>query len=348
MTSSPLVSLLVPTHNSARTVADAIQSCVSQTFKDLEILVYDEASRDNTRENIAGFATRDPRIRVLTSDTNSGPLMAWRKLLHEARGRWCAFVFSDDLLLPTYVEKLLGALQKHPSDLLATCNAWVDYLPEEQGNSNEPLPPYQPTARRHPMHHFPDARVKGDEYALGIFASVFPVTQMCSLFDTKAGREIFDRYIQIENPYGFDYSRMAYGNDVSFLSEFGLRSGELMLIGEPLTVLRSTPGSMTVTLRTRNIWQYWLQYIFAFRSAWIRCRDLSPRMDAVVQAADDRVNFCDTFYWLKQCRWPRECNPIKILRAIWFIVRHDHHINKGASPATMRTWVERKYRKRAG
>jgi len=348
MSQSPPVSLLIPTFNSARTVTAAVQSCVDQTFKDIEILIYDEACRDKTREIINGFAARDPRIRVMTSDTNSGPLMAWRKLLHEARGRYCAFVFADDLLMPTYVEKMYGALQKHPSDLLATCNAWVDYLPEEKGNSDEPLPAYQPTPRRHAMHDFPDARVKGDEYALGIFAFVFPVSQMCSLFDTKVGREVFDHFIHIENPYGFDYSRMAYGNDVSFLSEFGLRSKELCLIGEPLTVLRSTPGSMTVTLRTKNKWQYWLQYIFAFRSAWMKCRHLSPRMDAVIQVADDRVHFCDTFYWLTQCRWPRECNPFKILRAIWFLVRHDHHFNKKASPATMRAWVESHDRRRAG
>ena len=246
MTQSPPVSLLIPTFNSARTVTAAVQSCVDQTFKDIEILIYDEACRDKTREIINGFAARDPRIRVMTSDTNSGPLMAWRKLLHEARGRYCAFVFADDLLMPTYVEKLYGALQKHPSDLLATCNAWVDYLPDEDGSSNEPLPPYQPTTRRHPMHDFQDARVKGDVYALGIFAFVFPVSQMCSLFDTKVGREVFQFRVEPDcsvpcAPDAYHYRAWEFGVDWVAIAKVGVQDDDYVahLVPMPLGFVRT-------------------------------------------------------------------------------------------------------------
>src|SRR5690349_12901743 len=117
MSAAPLVSLLIPTHNNARTIAETIESCLRQTFRDLEILIYDEESKDGTLDIINGFAAKDSRIRVMTSSTNSGPLRAWRKLLHEARGRYATFVWSDDLLLPRYVETLAGVLQKHPNDL---------------------------------------------------------------------------------------------------------------------------------------------------------------------------------------------------------------------------------------
>jgi glycosyltransferase involved in cell wall biosynthesis len=305
MASSPPVSLLVPTHNSARTVADAIQSCVSQTFKDLEILIYDEASRDNTREIIAGFAARDPRIRVMTNDTNSGPLLAWRKLLHEARGRWCTFVWADDLILPRYVETLAGVLQKNPADLMAGCNAYRYRMPEDSAPPATPVKWDQPGSDWELLNTFPTARVKGDEYALGIFAKIYPVTQICNLFDTATARQVFDHYINIENPYDFDFSRHAYGNDVAFLSEMGLRSKELAQIGEPLVIARATPGSLTERIWNTDRWRYWLQYSWAFRYAWMRCRDLSPRMNALIQAADDRVHFCDFFYSLKRRQWPR-------------------------------------------
>jgi glycosyltransferase involved in cell wall biosynthesis len=342
MPAAPLVSLLIPTHNNARTIGETVQSCLRQTFRDVEILIYDEESRDGTLEILNGLAAKDSRIRLMTSPTNSGPLRAWRKLLHEARGRYATFVWSDDLLLPRYVEVLTGVLQKHPKDLLAGCNAYRYYLPDDPNVPVEPANLDHPNASWELLNEaYPTTRLKGDTYALGIFAKLFPVTQMCNLFDTQAGREVFDHYIQIENPYGFDYSRAAYGNDVAFLSELGLRSGELVQVGEPLVVARSTPGSLTERLIHKNRWQYWLQYTYAFYAGWSQCRALSPRMPALIRAAEARVQFCDVFYALKKRSLPRGGNPFKIARALWFIFRQDRHVNKKASPATLESWLDR-------
>jgi glycosyltransferase involved in cell wall biosynthesis len=342
MPSSPLVSLLIPTHNNARTISETVESCVRQTFRDLEILIYDEESADGTLEIIRAFAARDPRVRLMTSPTNSGPLRAWRKLLHEARGRYATFVWSDDLLMPRYVETLAGMLEKHPNDLLAGCNAYRYYLPDDPQTPVPPANLEQPHPEWELLNEpYPTSRLKGDAYALGIFAKLFPVTQMCNLFQTQAAKEVFDHYIQIENPYGFDYSRLAYGNDVAFLSELGLRSGELMQVGEPLVVARSTPGSLTERLINKNRWQYWLQYTYAFYAAWSQCQKFSPRMTTLVRAAQDRVQFCQFFYALKARRWPFGCNPFRMARAVWFIAREDRHVNKKASPATIEAWLQR-------
>jgi hypothetical protein len=189
------------------------------------------------------------------------------------------------------------------------------------------------------LHDFPTTRLRGDAYALGILAAVFPVSQICSLFDTAAAREVFDHYIEFENPYGFDYSRRAYGNDVSFLSELALRSGEVTQVGEPLVVCRASPDSMTVNARRDHLWQYWLQYVWAIRSAWTRCRGLSPRMETLIRVADGRVHLCDTFYSLQRKRWPRHGNPAKIVSAMWFLLRHDRRLNRRVSPATIQAWL---------
>lgn len=333
----PLVSLLIPTYNSALTVADSIASCCNQTYQNLEILIYDEASKDNTREIIQQAVARDPRIRVITSEENSGPVRAWRKLLHQARGKYSTFVWSDDLILPRYVETLVKVLQENPSHLIASCNAYSETIPEAAAKLDSAVK--VGAESRQLLHDFPTVKVKGDEYALGILAAVFPVSQICSLFDTNAAKEVFDHYIQFENPYGFDFSRRAYGNDVSFLSELGLRSGELIVTGEPLVSCRASPDSMTVNARRDHRWQYWLQYVWAIRFAWTRCKNLSPRMETLIRVVDDRVSFCDTFYSLRKGKWPREFNPIKLLRAVWFLLRHDRRKNPNVSPATIKAWL---------
>jgi glycosyltransferase involved in cell wall biosynthesis len=340
MSAAPQVSLLIPTHNNARTIAETIESCTRQTFRDLEILIYDEESRDATRDIINAAAARDPRIRVMTSETNSGPLMAWRKMLYEARGRYCTWVWSDDLILPRYVEVLHGVLEKNPSHLLAGCNAYRYYYPTDpnipvpKANLDQPDPSWELL-----NDLYPTAKLKGDAYALGIFAKVYPVTQMCNLFRTDAVKQVFDSYIHIENPYGFDYSRAAYGNDVGFLSELGLRSGELVQVGDPLVVARSTPTSLTERLIKKDRWQYWLQYTWSFYRGWSRCRALSPRMDTLIQLALDRVNFCNIPYSLKNRLWPKQANPFRATRAFWFILGHDRHFKKDAGPDSMEAYL---------
>lgn len=335
---SPTVSLLIPTFNNGDTVAQSIVSCMEQTFDDLEILIYDEASKDNTREVLTEAAQRDKRIRVMMSEENSGPVLAWRKLLHAARGQWSTFVWSDDLLTPRYLEKLLAVLKENPTHLLAGCNSYIDFY---QPSESAVFTAYKPTAKRALLHDFPSLRLPGDAYALGILAGVFPVNQISSLFDTQAAREVFEHYIQFENPYGFDFSRRAYGNDVAFLSELALRSGELIQIGEPLVVVRDSPGSMTTNARRTHRWQFRLQYVWAFRAAWRRNRHRSPRMETLIRVADDRVSFCDAIYSLQQRQWPREFSPVKLMRALWFLLRHDRRMNKQVSPATVQAWLAR-------
>jgi glycosyltransferase involved in cell wall biosynthesis len=340
MSDTPRVSLLIPTHNNARTIAETIESCLNQTFRDLEIIIYDEESKDATRDIINGYAARDPRIRVMTSETNSGPLMAWRKLLYEARGKYMTWVWSDDLILPRFVEVLAGVLDKNPTHLLTGCNAYRYYYPTDpnipvpKANLEKPDPSWELLNAA-----YPTATIKGDAYALGIFSKIYPVTQMCNLYRIEAVKQVFDDQIHIENPFGFDYSRGAYGNDVQFLSEIGLRSGELVQVGDPLVVARSTPTSMTERLIKKDRWQYWLQYTWSFYQGWSRCRNLSPRMDTLINLALDRVNFCNIPYALKNRLMPKHANPFRAARALWFILRHDRHFKKDAGPASMEAYL---------
>jgi len=341
MSPSPRVSLLIPTHNNARTIAETIESCINQTFRDIEIVIYDEESKDTTREIINRYATRDSRIRVLTSETNSGPLMAWRRLLYEARGQYVTWVWSDDLILPRFVEVLAGNLDRNPKHLLSGCNAYRYYYPTDP---NVPVPKAD-LSNPDPSWEwlnapYPTATVKGDAYALGIFAKVYPVTQMCSLYRIEAVKQVFDHQIHIENPFGWDYSRAAYGNDVQFLSELGLRSGELIQVGDALVVARSTPTSLTERLIKKDRWQYWLQYTWSFYQGWSRCRGLSPRIDKMIELALDRVHFCNIPYALKNRLWPKHANPFRAARALWFILRHDRHFKKDAGPSSMEAYLK--------
>ena len=237
-------------------------------------------------------------------------------------------------------KRWLAFLEENPSQVIAGANAYTEMLPETTAGSASAVVTGEKS--RGLLHHFDTVQVKGDVLALGILAAVFPVSQLCYLVRTEAGKDVFDHYMQFENPYGFDFLKRAYGNDVSYASELGLRSGEVMMIGEPLSVCRASPASMTVNAHRNHRWQYWLQYVWAIRFAWRRCRDLSPRMDSLIRVVDDRVSLCETVYALKNKKMPKEFCPIKIARAIWFIKFEDRRMNPKVGAASLEAWLAKK------
>jgi teichuronic acid biosynthesis glycosyltransferase TuaG len=102
-----LVSIITPAYRCAGVVTETIRSVIAQTYPHWEMLIVEDCSPDNTLEVIEHCAGVDPRVRLIKLDRNSGPAMARNAALERARGRWIAFLDSDDLWLPTKLESCL-------------------------------------------------------------------------------------------------------------------------------------------------------------------------------------------------------------------------------------------------
>ena len=89
-----LVSIIMPSWNTGRFIAESIQSVLNQTYQDWELLIVDDCSTDNTDEIVAGFS--DKRIRYFKNEKNSGAAITRNRAIREARGEWIAFLDSDD------------------------------------------------------------------------------------------------------------------------------------------------------------------------------------------------------------------------------------------------------------
>jgi teichuronic acid biosynthesis glycosyltransferase TuaG len=91
------VSIVMPAFNATRTIENSIRSALSQTFSDLELLVIDDCSTDNTSQIIRKIAFADSRVRLIESEVNSGsPAMPRNIGIKNSRGRYVAFLDSDD------------------------------------------------------------------------------------------------------------------------------------------------------------------------------------------------------------------------------------------------------------
>lgn len=105
------VSILIPVYNRKNYIAECIQSALDQTITDFEIIIVDNASTDGTWEICKKYAIIDSRIRVFRNETNIGPVMNWKRCIDEARGEFGKILFSDDLIMPDYLENTLPFLE---------------------------------------------------------------------------------------------------------------------------------------------------------------------------------------------------------------------------------------------
>lgn len=111
-----LVSIIMPSWNTANFIKDSIQSVLNQTYENWELLIVDDCSTDKTYEVIAPFLD-DTRIKYFQNEKNIGAALTRNKAMREAQGEWIAFLDSDDLWSPDKLEKQVTFMQKYGYNL---------------------------------------------------------------------------------------------------------------------------------------------------------------------------------------------------------------------------------------
>lgn len=114
----PTVTIGLPVYNGERFVRQTLESILQQTYTDFELLVADNASTDSTLSICREFASRDPRVRILTSDVNQGAAPNYNRLVNEAAGKYFRWIGHDDLMAPTFLALCVGYLETHPEVVL--------------------------------------------------------------------------------------------------------------------------------------------------------------------------------------------------------------------------------------
>lgn len=100
-----LVSIITPTWNCAQFICDTIRSVQAQTYLNWEMIISDDCSTDNTKDVIAPYLETDSRIKYICNTKNSGAAITRNNALKVAKGKWIAFLDSDDLWLPKKLER---------------------------------------------------------------------------------------------------------------------------------------------------------------------------------------------------------------------------------------------------
>ena len=120
-----LVSIVMPSYNTEPFIAESIQSVLQQSYPNWELIIVDDCSTDNTDEVVESYLS-DARIKYLKNEKNSGAAVSRNKALREAKGRWIAFLDSDDLWMPEKLEKQIGFMEKKGYHFSYTNYAEID------------------------------------------------------------------------------------------------------------------------------------------------------------------------------------------------------------------------------
>lgn len=226
MSNAPSVSIGIPVRDGGCFITDAIEAALAQSVTDMELVISDNGSTDETERICRAFAARDARVRYHRSESNIGAARNFDRVLRLARGEYFAWLPADDLIAPAFVERTRTALE-HTADAVGACTlgSFVDGDGRHLNDSAEFVPaggwPREPHAR---VATFLDWAYRDGRAAM---------VTVLGLWRTEELRAV--------RPLG-----SYYGSDWVLCAELAAR-GPIELVAEPLATYRRHEGSSSST-----------------------------------------------------------------------------------------------------
>lgn len=126
-----LVSIIMPTYNCGKFIAETMDSVINQSYKNWEMIIVDDCSTDNTKEVVEEYIKKDSRIKYHILEKNSGAAVSRTKAMELAKGKYIAFLDSDDLWTKDKLEKQIKFMEENNYNFTCTDYEQID----EKGNS---------------------------------------------------------------------------------------------------------------------------------------------------------------------------------------------------------------------
>lgn len=247
----PKISILIPVFNREKLISDSILSALNQNFEDFEIIVVDNASDDGTWDICQAFASQYPRVHVFRNETNIGPVRNWMRCIEEARGEYGKFLFSDDLMLPSFLSKTVPLIM-NPKVAFVTTAAYIGQN-IEHGHLNYANISLSETVSS--VDYF-------KRLARG-FPAV-PYSPGAALFRMSDLRS--NLLLNIPSPTSHDFNCNGAGPDVLIFALTAKKYDTVIMINEPLVFFRAHPGSFTIENSKNSVTEgYFLALAWFFR-----------------------------------------------------------------------------------
>lgn len=212
---APLLTIIIPVYNAARTVGQITASILAEEFQDFELILVDDGSTDNTLQVLRKIKSGNPRI-IVRSQRNGGPSSARNTGLVKARGTYVQFYDADDDIVPGALQVLMDNAQRRGADLLVS--GWNIDL-----------------AAKHGYKHIapPKAQVQGEALRPFVLRSIGTDGTLYNLWNKLFRLDIIRAH---DLKFRED---LRFGEDVIFSFEYITHSQSLAVISHPLYSYRA-------------------------------------------------------------------------------------------------------------
>lgn len=225
-----LVSILIPVYNRESFIEQTINSAINQSYKNIEIVVVDNASTDDTWTIVKSMSKKDKRIKAFRNEVNVGPLRNWRRCLDESNGEYTKILWSDDLIDARFIEECLELMNDDTAFVYSAVKVFKDY--PDAGDV------FYDRGR---TEYFPS-----DEFiSSALFSNEVPVSPGCALFRRKDVNSYL--LTDIENSIGSDFSMHAIGNDLLLFLLTAKDYKQCGSVDKPLAFFRHHRDSISVS-----------------------------------------------------------------------------------------------------
>ncbi|OQX54108.1 MAG: glycosyl transferase [Candidatus Cloacimonas sp. 4484_209] len=232
MVTFPKVSILIPVYNRDNLIMETLESAVNQTYKNIEVIVVDNKSTDNTFEIVKEFAKLHPNVKVYQNEENIGPVRNWRRCLDYATGEYVKILWSDDLIAPDFIEKTLPYLMDHEDVGFVFTGVEVFF---------------HRTGRKEKIHFFGNTNIYDTKKYIenSLLGGPVPGSPGSALFRRKDLEE--NLLLDIPNKFSIDFKMHAIGNDVLIYLLTANKYPKFAFINEKLSFFRAWEGSITLS-----------------------------------------------------------------------------------------------------
>jgi glycosyltransferase involved in cell wall biosynthesis len=230
--SAPLVSILIPVYNRRDLVLSAIDSCLKQSYENIEIIISDNCSTDGTLERIQTLYANHHNIALLSQESNLGPVANWYSCVEYSKGLYVKILFSDDIILPDCIKSMVCAMDESSALVYSACligptvkDSVAKYL---DSNTTTLIP-----------HNYPRLRAL-IRYGLGC---EMPVSPGSALF--RRDLVLQSLHDSLTNPPCADALALGAGPDVKIFFDAIQSKPNYKHIPYPLVFFRAHSGSFT-------------------------------------------------------------------------------------------------------
>jgi glycosyltransferase involved in cell wall biosynthesis len=258
------VSILIPVYNREEFIQDAVASASNQTYKNIEIIIVDNQSTDNTWEILKTIAKADPRVKLFRNETNIGPVKNWKRCIEEATGKYGKILWSDDLIAPDFLEKTISFFNRDDVGFVFTGTEIF----------------FEDNSIKYNSYIIGNTGVyNSEQYIEGVlFDEDYPASPGCALFRLND----LNRNLQVDipNKIGSDFSMHAIGPDLLFFLLTAHQYDKFAFVNEKLSFFRAHKKSISL-LSSEGKLALHRDIVKAFFVEKYR-KDLIPKLNAVI------------------------------------------------------------------